>query len=545
MKHLGCPANQAQIYPNSWDQHKLDPGKDLVRMFCMPEGGGPGNPLNEPRWHEFVEYNRVDVEVLRAIEQKLRVFPVPESEWRLWALDQHINDRGLPIDMPFVRAAATLGESHKARVMGESRETTGLDNPNSREQLLKWIKDAGVDAPDLRASTVEALLEKKDLPVPVRDALEQRQQLSMSSLAKYGTLLEAVGDDRQLRGVLQFYGASTGRWSSRLFNLQNCPRGNLKEHDLVPARDYVLRNDTQMIQMLWGDVSGVLSSLVRSAIHAPKNQQLVVADYASIESVMLAWASGCQTVLNVFREGRDSYKDFATKLFNVKYEEVTKEQRSISKPACLCAGYGMGFKGLQNYAAGMGIHLSDADARRHVNTYRAAYPEIPQFWADAEQAAATAIQKRTTVTAGHFTYRYQAPYLFIDLPSGRALAYYKAALDDIGVLSYEGRESGKQARITTRGSVLVENLVQAISRDVLAHGLTQASAAPGLEIVGHVHDEIIALASDSDTSALDRLLACMTSPPWAPDAPIRAAGWSGPFYRKDPGIRVYLSHFGL
>ncbi|MEI6415390.1 MAG: DNA polymerase, partial [Pseudomonadota bacterium] len=279
---LGLPSSLGKLALEILkDQHKLDPGKDLLRMFCMPEGGGPGNPLNEPRWPEFVEYNRVDVEVLRSIELKLRVFPVPEPEWRLWALDQHIHDRGLPIDMPFLRAAAALGESHKATVMGESRETTGLDNPNSRTQLLQWLKDSGVDVPNLQAGTVDALLERKELPAPVRDALEQRQQLSMSSLAKYGTLLEAVAADERLRGVFQFCGASTGRWASRLFNAQNLPRGILKEHDLVPARDYVLRNDTQMIQMLWGDVSGVLSSLVRSAIHAPKNHQLVVADYAS------------------------------------------------------------------------------------------------------------------------------------------------------------------------------------------------------------------------------------------------------------------------
>jgi DNA polymerase len=858
---LSLPAGLAELAKElKLTAQKLDPDKRLVERFCTPRGRARQRRLDDAEaWEQFKEYCARDVRVCRDVTTALAAYPVPGAEWRLWALDQRINDRGLPIDTALVSAAQRAADAHSAAVMTQAREDTGVDNPGSRAQLLAWLAEQGVEVEDLRAGTVESLL-KGELTPEVRQVLEHRQQLAATSVAKYDVLARATWEGR-LRGTFQFYGANrTGRWSGRLFQPHNLTRGKLKSvTDLATARDALLGGDLDWLRTLFGDdVTGVLSSLIRTAIAAPPGQQLVVADYASIESVMLAWAARSSYLLDLFRAGRDPYKDFATHLFHKDYAAVTKVERNLAKPAtlgcfaadtrvltsrgwlpivqvgaadrvwdgtawvvhggviaqgakrvievsgvrvtpdhqvfmgetecraaeefskstdlfplalawarsrlpagasegaarssatslsalaaqrlapprttfapgaprgvraaqsapragrksaglsssrivefvmhgvrgtrrCLDAamtrampagratvaaasswwrsgmtepsswlgwpgspgtrifassltgstttvltlrgtvdwsrapktpatpdrtatsstkaagtpsrsfgtglrraiarflpsggssieaprlprssrtnaaaavptydirdagprhrftiltdagplivhncGYGLGAAGLQRYAMGFGQVLDEAEARRQVGAYREAYPDIPRFWADVEAAALAALQTGESARVGAFTFRTDGTrYLFVDLPAGRALAYYRPKVEREGrrlQITYEGREVGKRARVGTHPGKLVENLVQAIARDVLAAGLLMTAQDPGLKIVGHVHDEILCLADADDAGALDRLKAAMRAPDWCPDAPVRAEGWCGPWYRKD------------
>lgn len=516
-------------------ERKADPNKRLVRIFSTPAHGGPEAPANAPLWPEFVEYNRQDVATERAVHAKLSRWPVPDHEWALWGLDQRINDRGWPVDVPFVAAACTAAERAQAEAEAEAAELTGLANPNSRAQVLGWLQERGQDLDDLRAETVEALIAAPGTPAPVRQVLALRQEMAATSPAKYAVLARATCPDGRLRGTLQFHGARTGRWSGRLFQPQNLPRGTLSAEEIPAARALVEAGDLDVVRACWGTVSGVLSSLVRSALRAPPGRQFVVADLASIESVMLAWAAESDYQLDLFRQERDPYIDFATRLFGVAYEDVTREQRNFAKPAVLGCGYGLGARGLAAYAQGFGLTLTEMDAARHVSLFREAYPAIPRLWARLEQAAFTAVADRTTTQAARCTLRYDTGYLFLDLPAGRALAYPAPRLRTTRgrtELVYSGRE-GKRMTVSTHPGKLVENIVQAIARDVLVAGLVRA-LVDGLDVVGHVHDEIVVEADAADATALPRLEHAMSKPlRWCPDAPIRAKGWAGEFYGKD------------
>ncbi|CAK0780965.1 DNA polymerase bacteriophage-type [Gammaproteobacteria bacterium] len=540
-RYLGLPASLGDLAAElGLADQKDKAGIRLIKQFSILKPGAKKQTglLDVEDWQAFIRYNRQDVTVERSVARYMGRWPVPDREWTLWALDQTINGRGLPIDLPFVRAAFDLANANHAATVEHTGRLTGLKKPNSRTQLMGWLGQQGITVTDLQAGTVETLLKRMDLPPVVRTVLENRQQLAQASLAKYGALLEATPDDGRIRGTMLFYGANrSGRWSGRLFQPQNLPRGSISETDVEDARKRVLRRDAEFINVLWGDVSGVLSSLVRSAIHAPAGQVLCAADYSSIESVMLAWAAGSKYLLDLFWAKRDPYKDFATRLFNVAYEDVTKAMRALSKPAKLGCGYNMGPSALRAYAQGMGIDLSEQDAKRHVDTYRTSYPEIPRLWSDFEDAAFQAMQGESPC-AGPFRFHYDKPFLFIDLPSGRSLSYYRAAIENNrgrNAICYEGREpGGKTGKVFTYGGKIVENVVQAISRDVLANGLFQVTQDPDLAIVGHVHDEIVVTARADDETALDRLITAMTTlPAWCPDAPIRASGWRGDYFRKD------------
>lgn len=460
-------------------------------------------------------------------------------EWAAWRLDQKINRAGLPIDLEFVRAAVAIDTEHRERLTARAAELTGLENPNSRDQLLAWLQGEDVEGETLRKMDVAAHL-AGDLEPHVREALEIRSELSKSSTKKYYTLLQATGADGRLRGCFQFNGAArTGRWAGRLFQPQNLPRGTIGPEHIEAARSAVATGDYEFVAALFPSVSDVLASCVRSVIAAPRGRRLVVADYSSIETVMVAWAAECEPLLDVFRTGRDAYKDMAAALFNVPYGEVTKKQRQYTKPIVLGCVYMLGAGGLIEYAKGYGVEMAEADASRAVNTFRETYPEIPLFWRTLDGAARRAIENPGKVfKARRFRFKVEGDFLFLKLPSGRKLAYYKPDINPDGrfgpEITYLGLDYGKWDRIGTHPGKITENIIQAVARDLLVEGLFNADADPGLEIVGHVHDEILALADENDETALDRLLDSMRRmPAWAIDAPVNAAGWSGAHYKKD------------
>lgn len=537
---LGLPASLDELGELLGLGGKTPGGTKLLRRFSTPALGGPW-VQSEALWAEFITYNRRDVELEQLISARLSAYPLRDDDWAEWSMDQDINDRGVPIDVDFCKAAADVAEQNIAALVDTVR-SMGIVNPGSTQQVHAWLQERGLHLDNLRAATIEDQLDDPETPAEIRTVLAARIELAGASVKKYQTAVASTSADGRARGLLQYWGARrTGRWAGRRIQIQNLPRGSIEDPtELVQARS-VVRAGYAACSMLYPQVSDLLRSLVRTAICAPAGRTLVSADLASIESVMLAWASSCGPLLRVFSEGRDPYIDFATRLFNVPYERVVKSQRKLAKPAVLGCGYGMGAAGLQAYAQGMGIQLTMDEAQRHVSVFRTAYREIVDFWANIEAVAYAAVQNPgvdyVVKTPGEpFRFRRMGSFLFLFLPSGRRLAYYRPAIEmgQYGPELTYNTGDGPRMRVGTRGPKLVENVVQAISRDVLVEGLTRA-VGNGVDVIAHVHDEIVAEANEGDGQAvLDMLLWCMAkAPSWAPHAPIRAAGWHGPVYRKD------------
>ena len=462
------------------------------------------------------------------------------NEWAIWRLDQKINRAGLPIDLGLVHAAIAIDTDHRERLTARAAELMGIDNVNSRDQFIEWLAGEDVEVVTLRKADVAAMLDQ-EYPENVVEALQIRAELSKSSTKKYYSLADATGTDGRLRGCFQFNGAArTARWAGRLFQPQNLPRGNVKPEHIDTAREVVATGDYEFTSAMFGGVGDLLASCIRTVIAAPKGKQLVVADYSSIETVMIAWAAQCPALLAVFREGRDAYKDMAVRLFKVPYDKVTKAQRTYTKPIVLGCGYMLGAKGLVAYAQGYGVTMTEDEAAAAVRAYREGYPEVVTFWHTLDRAAKHVIANPGKVAkVGRFAFKVEGEFLFLKLPSGRKLAYHKPEIDPNGrygpEITYMGVEFGhKWDRQSTHPGKITENIIQAVARDLLVEGLLNTDADGGLEIVGHVHDEILALADENDTTAVDRLIAAMCKlPAWAADAPVGAAGWAGPYYKKD------------
>jgi DNA polymerase len=305
-------------------------------------------------------------------------------------------------------------------------------------------------------------------------------------------------------------------------------------------RNDINQLETDDLKILYGDnLKPYLTSSIRSTIEAPPGYHLAVADFTSIESVVLAWCAKCEKILNIYRNKQDAYKDFATRLFNIDYENVTKQQRSVAKPAVLGAGYGVGARGLAAYAQGMGIPMTEEEAQRHVSIFRQSYPEIVELWHKVEEYALESVTSNGEWAGGEASqiFKCDKRFLRLTLPSGRDLHYYKPRLElreKFGKERYCLTYEGKNTRLETYGSKLVENIVQALSRDVLVNALKNVDKnCPDLEIVGHVHDEIICLVPDSVTDSVEQLESQMVAPKWCEGAPIRAEGYKAKYYRKD------------
>lgn len=522
------------------EEKKLREGKALIRLFSVPNDKTP----TPEHWQKFKDYSLKDVTALREVYKKLNRYPLSDTELNYWFLDQKINNQGLPIDRLLVKSLLEKSQKHKEWIFEKATHLTSLANFNSRNQLLDWLQGQGLEVENLTSQSVKVLTEKTDLPENIQKVLRFRQQLSRSSLSKIealenGVLLEkgTKGHFGRLKGAFQFCGAGrTGRFAGRRFQPQNLPRPLLTGSKIKSLRELIKKADLPYLQKNVEDLAGVFSSLLRSTISAPPNNKLVVADYASIESVVLAWCSKCADMLELYHKGHDAYKHFASQLFLKPYQKITKAERSLAKPAVLGCGYGLGALGLQRYASGFGLSLTENEAKKQVEVFKSSYPEIPRLWKRLDKSLKLALKnKREKFQTGYFVFHFDGLFLTIQLPSQRKLFYYqpKLEMNHFGKMSltYVGREPS--VRVWSHAGKLVENLVQGVARDLLLFGMQKVDQS-GIQIVGHVHDEIICECEEKEAQkTLGLLIEKMTeNPSWVLDLPLKAEGYISDFYKK-------------
>lgn len=520
---------------------KIKEGTQLINYFCKPckataaNGGRTRNlPEHAPeKWARFCEYCRRDVEVAQEIYSRLSRFPVTDFERRIWALDARINERGVMVDLDLAEAAVALDEAYKAECTAEMQRLTGLDNPGSVAQLKSWLEMRGLFCDSLDKAAVADLLERATDPTTVR-VLQLRQLLGKTSTKKYGTMLAAVGEGDRVRGLTQYYGAGrTGRWAGRLVQLQNLPQNHL---DAIGAvRELVRSRDLEAIEMIYGNVTDVLSQLIRTALIAKPGHTFLVADFAAIEARVTAYLAGEKWRLDVFAAGGDIYCSSASQMFRVPVEKhgVNGHLRQKGKVAELACGYGGGVNALIAFGADK-MGLSVAEMQEIVDNWRLASPSIPRFWREAEKAARWALEHPGQVARMRcgVLYRKTADALCCQLPSGRWLSYWGARIEN-GSIVYmgQGGSGGGWVKKETWGGKLVENIVQAYARDCLAVSMDRLAAA-GFRICFHVHDEVVAEAPEG--SRWEDMAAIMGQPiEWAPGLLLRADGYETKFYMKD------------
>ena len=522
------------------DRQKLTEGKDLIRFFCMPAKpsllNGQSNrngPESDPdRWARFMEYNRRDVEVEMQIQERLRNYPVPESVWREYELDQAINDRGIAVDERLVLAAITMDEMSRDELTAELSDRTALANPNSVSQIRQWLTAHGSDVESLGKKQVSAML--KDADPEIREVLLLRQQLAKSSVKKYEAMRNTVCSDGRIRGMFQFYGASrSGRWAGRGVQLQNLPQNHLP--DLDEARNLVLAGDYGYVKTLYDSVPDVLSELIRTAFVPEEGKQFIVADFSAIEARVIAWLAGESWRMEVFASGGDIYCASASQMFHVPVEKhgINGHLRQKGKIAELALGYGGGVGALKAMGA-LEMGVPEEELQPLVTAWRSANPNICRLWWDVDKAVKKAVRERTTVRVGLLEFSYQSGMLFIRLPSGRSLAYVKPrlGLNSFGSESvlYRGLNAAKKwDLIESYGPKFVENIVQGISRDLLCCAMRRLGDR---RIEAHVHDEVIIEAGPEDTvEEVSRVMG--QCPEWAEGLILRADGYECGYYRKD------------
>ena len=522
---------------------KLKEGTDLVRFFSMPckptkaNGGRTRNlPSDEPeKWARFKAYCIRDVDAEREIRQKLRNYPIPESEMRLYQMDQEINDRGILVDQELVANAILCDTQYKEAVTARAYELTGLDNPNSPAQIKGWLSDRGVEVESLDKKAVKSMI--SDAEGEVLEVLQLRLLMAKTSVKKYEAIERSVCSDGRCHGLLQFYGANrTGRWAGRLVQVQNLPQNHID--DLELARNLVKDRQFDLIDLLYDSTPGVLSELIRTAFIPKPGCRFIVADFSAIEARVLAWFSGEQWRLDTFAEGGDIYCASASQMFGVpvvKHGE-NGHLRQKGKIAELALGYGGSVGALTSMGA-LEMGLEEEELQPLVNQWRASNPHITKFWWDVDAAAVKAVKERTSISYKNLCFTYRSGILFVTLPSGRNLSYIKPRMTQNRFgresLSYEGvGESKKWMRIETYGPKLVENIVQATARDLLALAMLRLRDA-GYEIVMHIHDEAVLEVPDG-VSSVDEVCRMMSvAPDWAAGLPLRADGYECPFYKKD------------
>ena len=522
------------------EKQKLKEGKDLIRYFCTPAKARDGSrfrhyPSDAPeKWALFKAYNLRDVETEMAIQQKLSKFPVTESEWVNYTLDQQINDRGIMLDRTLVTNAIRCDEQFKRTHMEQARSVTGLDNPNSPVQLKAWLAEKGVEADSLSKAAVAEMLEKADGEVEL--ALSLQQELAKSSVKKYTAMQTVVGSDDRARGLIQFYGANrTGRYAGRLIQVQNLPQNHLP--DLDTARALVRSGNTDAVEMLYDSVPLVLSELIRTAFVPKPGCRFYVADFSSIEARVIAWIAGEHWRQEVFANGGDIYCASASQMFHVPVEKhgVNGHLRQKGKIAELALGYG-GSVGALKAMGALNYGLQEEELKPLVDAWRLSNPHITKFWWDVDKAASTCVRERTATETHGIHFYYQSGMMFVVLPSGRQLVYVKPkmGMNRFGneSVTYEGvGEQKKWLRLESYGPKFVENIVQATARDILAEAMLRLNAA-GYRIVMHVHDEAV-IEAPLDTS-LENICSVMgQTPTWASGLLLRADGYVCDFYKKD------------
>ncbi len=522
------------------EEQKLKEGKDLIRYFCVPckptkvNGGRTRNmPSDAPdKWELFKKYNKRDVEVEMSIQQKLSRFPVPYSVWDEYHIDQEINDRGILLDMDVVTNAIKFDAFSKARLMGTLKDKTELANPNSVTQMKDWLISKGVETDSLDKKAVIELL--KTVPSDVADVLKLRQQLAKSSVKKYRAMQNSVCADGRARGMFQFYGANrSGRWAGRIIQLQNLPQNHMT--DLEDARDIVKSGDYELMNMLYDDVPDALSQLIRTAFTPKLGYKFCVSDFSAIEARVIAFLAKENWRMKVFKENGDIYCASASAMFHVPVEKhgVNGHLRQKGKIAELALGYG-GSVGALTAMGALDMGLTEDELQPLVDSWRASNPNIVQFWWDVDRCVKTAIKQRTATETHGIRFIYQSGMLFIALPSGRRLCYVKPKIGENKFggesVTYEGVGTNKKwERIESYGPKFVENIVQAISRDILCHAMRTLSHC---FIVGHVHDElIIETPMDADLNAICEQMG--RTPTWIEGLLLRADGYETAFYKKD------------
>lgn len=522
------------------EQQKLKEGKDLIKYFCVPckptksNGGRTRNmPSDDPdKWELFKKYNKRDVEVEMSIQQKLSRFPVPDSVWDEYHLDQEINDRGILLDMDVVTNAIKFDTFSKARLMGTLKDKTELENPNSVAQMKDWLLSKGIEADSLDKKAVLELL--KTVPSDVADVLKLRQQLAKSSVKKYQAMQNSVCADGRARGMFQFYGANrSGRWAGRIIQLQNLPQNHMS--DLEEARDIVKSGDYEFMNILYDDVPDALSQLIRTAFIPKPGYKFCVADFSAIEARVIAFLAKENWRMKVFKDNGDIYCASASAMFHVPVEKhgVNGHLRQKGKIAELALGYG-GSIGALTAMGALDMGLTEDELQPLVDSWRASNPNIVQFWWDVDRCVKTAIKQRTATETHGIRFIYQSGMLFIALPSGRRLCYVKPKIGENRFggesVTYEGVGTNKKwERIESYGPKFVENIVQAISRDILCYTMRTLSHC---FIVGHVHDElIIETPMDADLDAICEQMG--RTPAWIEGLLLRADGYETAFYKKD------------
>lgn len=543
--YLGMPMSLDQVAKVLNLTVKKDTaGKKLIRQFCTPatpnlinKGARRNLPSLDPEgWKAFIDYNRRDVEVEQAIHTRLAKFPVPDEEWEAYSLDQRINDAGIKLDATLVDAAVTLDEKHRNATLARAQELTGLENPNSPIQLKDWLTQNGCPLDSLKKAEVETALE--DATGVVKEILQLRGDLAKSSVKKYQAMQNMAGTDDRARGLLQFYGAGrTGRFAGRLVQVQNLPRNYLP--DLDQARTLVKDKNLEAVELLYDSAPDTLSQLIRTAFIPNPGNRFIVSDYSAIEARVIAWLAGEKTTLETFRDGKDLYCETASRMFKVPVEKhgANSELRQKGKIAVLACGYGGSIGALKAMGA-LKMGLSEDELKPIVDAWRAANPNIVWLWQEVEDSALTAITTKQTVQLRNLTFSVKSGILFITLPSGRRLAYVKPGLGQNRFggtsITYWGISTGRKwGRLETYGGKLVENIVQAIARDLLVNGMKNVAEA-GHQIVMHVHDEIVIDEPlDSGFTVKDACQLMSKLPAWAGGLPLTADGYECDYYRKD------------
>lgn len=522
------------------ENQKMAEGKALIRYFCVPckptkaNGGRTRNlPEHDPvKWSTFIAYNKRDVETEMAIQQKLSKFPVPDFLWEEYHLDQEINDRGIQLDMVLVEQAIAIDERSREELSAKMRQLTALENPNSVQQMKEWLTKHGLEVDSLDKKAVKELL--KTAPPELAEVLELRRQLAKSSVKKYQAMQNAVCADGRARGMFQFYGANrSGRWAGRLIQLQNLPQNHMAH--LEDARSLVRSGDYALLSALYDSVPEVLSELIRTAFVPRDGYKFIVSDFSAIEARVLSFLAGESWRLKVFAENGDIYCASASAMFHVPVEKHGQNAhlRQKGKIAELALGYGGSVGALKSMGA-LEMGLAEEELQPLVDAWRTSNPNIVQLWWDVDNAVKTTVRQRLDTETHGIRFRYRSGMLFIVLPSGRQLCYVKPKMgtNKFGgeSVTYEGVGSTKKwERIESYGQKFTENVVQAISRDILMYAIRTLSHC---FIVGHVHDELI-IECGMDVS-LDAVCDQMgRTPPWIKGLNLRADGYETMFYKKD------------
>ena len=522
------------------DKQKLSEGKDLIKYFCQPcaptktNGGRTRNlPMHAPdKWAAFKRYNCRDVEVEQSIQNRLAKFPVPDSIWEEYHLDQEINDRGVALDMDLVQQAIDMDTRSRKELTDAMKDLTSLENPNSVIQMKQWLADHGLEMDSLGKKEVAEVL--KTAPPKLQKVLLLRQQLAKSSVRKYQAMQKAVCADGRARGMFQFFGANrTGRWAGRIIQMQNLPQNHLP--DLGQARGLVRAGDFDAVELLYEDVPDTLSQLIRTAFVPKPGCKFIVADFSAIEARVLAWFAGETWRQEVFANGGDIYCASASQMFKVPVEKhgVNGHLRQKGKISELALGYG-GSVGALKAMGALEMGLAEEEVQPLVSMWRSSNPNIVKFWWEVDRAAMNAVQKRIDGDVGSIHFSYKSGMLFITLPSGRKLAYVKPKIgtNQFGgdCITYEGTGSTKKwERLESYGPKFVENIVQATSRDILCYAMRTLSYC---FITMHIHDELV-IEADPRMSLQAVCEQMGRTPPWAEGLQLRADGYETNFYRKD------------